>query len=147
MPAGGNITKTDGYAIDVDADVPDMHNYSVLLLQQRTEQIYWTSNFSLLERTLQYLPLALIQFLIPEEIITGNWIREKLLMLSIEINNEGSSGAVSVFGELTSSDPNVVINSSTQAYGNIASGGTVTKTFSVSADENTPSGHSAEFSS
>ncbi len=46
---------------------------------------------------------------------------------------------------MVSSDPYVVINSSTQAYGNIPAGGTVTKSFSVTADQNTPSGHPADF--
>ncbi len=142
IPAGGKITKTDGYAIDVDANVPDMHSIPFLVTATDGANI-WTSNFSLLAHA-PVFTLGSFTISDPGGNNNGKLDPGETVDVSIEINNQGSSGAVSVFGELTSSDPNVVINFSTQAYGNIASGETVTKTFSVSADENTPSGHSAE---
>jgi hypothetical protein len=63
----------------------------------------------------------------------------------IEIKNNGSSGAVSVAGELISSDQYITINSATQTYGNIGQNSSVIKSFSVTAAGNTPTGHSANF--
>ena len=143
VPAGSTITKTDGYAIEVAADVPDLHiiPFSVTATDGANN---WTSNFSLRAHA-PVFTLGSYTISDPGGNNNGKLDPGETVDISIEINNEGSSGAVSVFGELSSTDPNVVINTTTQAYGNIAAGETVTKTFSVSADENTPTGHPAQF--
>ncbi len=143
VPAGGTITMTDGYAINVAADVPDLHTipFSVTATDGANN---WTSNFSL-QAHAPVFTLGSFTISDPGGNNNGKLDPGETADISIEINNDGSSGSVSVFGELTSTDPNVVINTTTQAYGNIAAGETVTKTFSVSADENTPTGHPAQF--
>jgi hypothetical protein len=63
----------------------------------------------------------------------------------IEVTNNGTSGALSVVGDLVSSDPYITINTSSQNYGNITAGGTETKSYSVTADVSAPTGHMAQF--
>ncbi len=143
IPAGGKLTINDGYAIDVAANVPDMHTipFSVTATDGANS---WSSNFSLRAHA-PILTLGSYTISDPGGNNNGKLDPGETVDVSVEIKNDGSSGAVTVFGELTSTDPNVVINNSTQAYGNISAGALVTKTFSVSADENTPTGHPAVF--
>ncbi len=143
VPADGTVTVSDGYAIDVDGNVPDLHNISFLVTASDGAS-NWTSNFSLRAHA-PVLTLGSFTISDPGGNNNGKLDPGETVDILVEVNNEGSSGAVSVFGELTSTDPNVVINNSTQAYGNISAGSVVTKSFSVSADENTPTGHLAEF--
>ena len=133
----------DGFAVDVDANIPDMHN--VLFEVEATDGAnVWTSNFSLQAHAPE-LTVGDYTISDPGGNNNGKLDPGETADVSVEINNEGSSDAVSVFGDLTSTDPYVVINTPSQAFGNIAAGGTVTQTFSVTADENTPTGHLAEF--
>ncbi len=143
VPAGGSVIINDGYALDVNPLIPDMHNIPFSVEATDGANI-WTSSFSLRAHA-PVFTLGSYTISDPGGNNNGKLDPGETVDVSVEINNEGSSGAVSVFGELTSADPNVVINSSTQAYGNIGSGGTVIKSFSVTADENTPAGHNAEF--
>ncbi len=143
VPAGGTLIINDGYALTVDPEIPDMH--SIPFSVEATDGANtWQSNFSLRAHA-PLFTLGSYTISDPGGNNNGKLDPGETVDVSVEINNEGSSGAVSVFGELTSTDPYVVINTSTQAYGNIAAGGTVSKAFSVSADENTPTGHSADF--
>jgi hypothetical protein len=143
VPAGGTVTVNNGYALDVDPNVPDLHvvPFSVVATDGANN---WQSNFSL---TAHAPVLSMGDYSVYDPGGNNNGLLDpgETADVLIEIKNTGTSGAVSVSGELTSTDPNVVINTSSQVYGNIASGESVTKAFSVSADENTPPGHRAYF--
>ncbi len=143
VPAGGTVIMNDGYALDVHGDIPDLHTIP-FSVEATDGANTWTSNFSL-QAHAPVFTLGTYTISDPGGNNNGKLDPGETVDVSVEINNEGSSGAVSVFGELTSADQYVVINNSTQAYGNIPPGGTVTKTFSVSADVTTPTGHPAEF--
>jgi hypothetical protein len=143
VPAGGTLLINDGFALDVDPNIPDMHNIPISVLATDGANT-WQSNFSLRAHA-PLFTLGAYTISDPGGNNNGKLDPGETADISIAINNEGSSDAVSVFGELTSADPNIVINSSTQAYGNIDAGGMVIKSFNVTADENTPTGHSANF--
>ncbi len=143
VPAGGTITLNDGYSIEVDPSIPDLHNvfFSVNATDGAST---WQSNFSL---TAHSPVFALANYTVsdPGGNNNGSLDPGETADVLIEVKNDGSSDAAAVFGELVSADQYIIINSSSQSYGNIGSGETVTETFNVTADANTPAGHSAEF--
>lgn len=143
ISAGEQKLINNGFAISVDPLVPDGHfiNFQVVAADGVNN---WTSNFSLQAHAPS---LALGTFSVSDPLGNNNNALDpgETADVIIEINNDGSSGAVSVIGELLSSDPYITINTSSQAYGNIGAGGTITKSFSVTAGASTPTGHSADF--
>jgi hypothetical protein len=145
IPAGGQIIINDGYALTVDPLVPNSHNVAFQVVA--TDGVNnWLSNFALV--TLSPV-LALGEYYVSDPAPGGNnngsMDPGETVEISVEIKNTGSSGAINVMGELLSGDPYVTINTGTQSYGNIGPGGAVIKTFSVTADINTPSGYSVDF--
>ncbi|HSD64725.1 MAG TPA: C25 family cysteine peptidase [Ignavibacteriaceae bacterium] len=143
VPAGETITINNGFTIVVDPQIPDLH--SIPFSVEATDGANtWQSNFSLRAHA-PLFELGNYTVSDPGGNNNGSLDPGETADLLIEIKNNGSSAAVSVIGELSSTDPYVIINTTTQVYGNIASGESVTKTFSVSADENTPAGHYAQF--
>jgi Peptidase family C25/Propeptide_C25/Peptidase family C25, C terminal ig-like domain/Secretion system C-terminal sorting domain len=143
VAAGGSVIINNGYALDVNPLVPDLHDIPFAV--HATDGVNnWQSNFTLRAHS---PVLILNDFSVSDVGGNNNGVIDpgETGEITIELKNTGSSGAATVFGELVSSDPYVVINSGIQAYGNIASGGTVTKTFSITAGENTPTGHKADF--
>lgn len=141
--AGGTVTINNGFALDVAATVPDLH--SIPFSVEATDGANsWQSTFNLRAHSPVF---ALGNYSVYDPGGNNNGVLDpgETADVTIEIKNTGSSGAVSVFGELTSTDPNVIINSPYQSYGNIASGESIVKSFNVSADQNTPQGHRAYF--
>ncbi len=143
IPSGGQILLPDGYAIQVNPLVPDEHNIAFEVLA--TDGVNnWVSYFSLKAHSPE---LVLGTYSVSDPAGNNNGILDpgETADIIIEIINEGTSGAVNVAGELVCTDPYITINTSSQTYGNIGSGGNVTKSFSVTANSNTPTGHQAAF--
>lgn len=65
--------------------------------------------------------------------------------LSIEVINNGSAGSIAVGGELICLDPYITIDNASMEYGDLEAGETMTKIFTVTAEESTPEGHYVEF--
>jgi hypothetical protein len=143
IPAGGQILLPDGFALEVDALVPDGHNVAFEVIA--TDGVNnWVSYFSL-EAHAPVLGLGEYTVFDPTGNNNGILDPGETADILIDIENTGTSGAVSVTGDLLTSDPYITINSGMQTYGNIGAGGVETKSFSVTADNNTPTGHSAGF--
>ena len=143
IPAGGTILLNDGYAFSVNPLIPDEHNISFEV--RATDGVnLWLSNFSLQAHAPEF---SINSFSVSDPSGNNNGILDpgETADVLIEIKNTGSSEAINVSGELTSIDPNIIINSGSLVYGTIAPGAVVTKSFSVTANINTPSGHSALF--
>ena len=143
IPAGSQVLMPNGYAIDVDPLIPDEHNIAFEVLATDGAN-NWLSYFSLKAHA---PALELGDHTVSDLSGNNNGILDpgETVDVLIEIKNTGSSGAVSVEGELLTSDPYITIGSSTLNYGNIPAGGTETRSYSVTADVNTPTGHSANF--
>jgi hypothetical protein len=144
IPAGGFHSIPDAYAFDVDPLIPDMQNVSFTVVA--TDGVNtWESSFTLKSHAPVF---ALGSYTVsdPGGNNNGSIDPGETVDIIVEIKNDGSSGAVNVFGDLFSGDPYVTINSVAQNYGNIGPGGVVEKTFSVTADQSTPTGHLADFS-
>ncbi len=143
IAAGGQTFITNGYAIQVDALVPDGHNIAFEVLATDGAN-NWLSYFSLQAHS---PVLALGDYEVSDPAGNNNGILDpgETANIIIEVTNSGSSGAMSVVGDLISSDPYITINTSSQNYGNITAGGTETKSYSVTANASAPTGHIAQF--
>ncbi|RKY99185.1 MAG: hypothetical protein DRQ13_02820, partial [Ignavibacteriae bacterium] len=140
---GSIKTIVDGYAFDCDPLVPDGHNILFAVIATDGANI-WESNFSI-EAHSPVFELGAYSVSDPTGNNNGILDPGETADISVEILNTGSSGAVNVMGDLSSTDPYITINSGTQVYGNIAPGASAVKQFSVTADNGTPTGHQAQF--
>jgi hypothetical protein len=143
ISAGAQKLISNGFAVTLNPLVPDGHLIPFTVVANDGVN-NWLSNFSLRA----YSPLlAMGTFSVSDPLGNNNNALDpgETADVMIEIKNNGSSGAVSVAGELVSSDQYITINSATQTYGNIGQNGSVIKSFSVTAAGNTPTGHSANF--
>jgi hypothetical protein len=143
ISAGAQKLISNGFAVTLNPLVPDGHLIPFTVVANDGVN-NWLSNFSLRA----YSPLlAMGTFSVSDPLGNNNNALDpgETADILIEIKNNGSSGAVSVAGELVSSDQYITINSATQTYGNIGQNGSVIKSFSVTAAGNTPTGHSANF--
>jgi hypothetical protein len=143
IPAGGQTLMTDGYSLVVDPLVPDEHNIAFQVVATDGAS-NWLSYFTLKA----HAPILVLgNHSVSDLTGNNNGILDpgETANVLVEIKNTGTSGAVTVAGELLSGDPYIMINSGVQSYGNIQPGSSETKTFSVTADVNTPTGHTAVF--
>ncbi|NWG28168.1 MAG: T9SS type A sorting domain-containing protein [Ignavibacteriaceae bacterium] len=143
ISAGAQKLISNGFAVTLNPLVPDGHLIPFTVVANDGVN-NWLSNFSLKA----YSPLlAMGSFSVSDPLGNNNNALDpgETADVLIEIKNNGSSGAVSVAGELISSDQYITINSATQTYGNIGQNSSVIKSFSVTAAGNTPTGHSANF--
>ncbi len=143
ISAGGQIMINDGYSIGVAPLVPDNHiiTFQVVATDGANN---WLSTFTLKAHA-PVLELGSSSISDPGGNNNGILDPGETADLNIEVKNTGSSGALSVTGDLSTTDPYVTINSVTQNYGIIAPGEAVSKSFSITANVNSPIGHSAEF--
>lgn len=140
---GTTVTMDDAFAFDVDYLIPD--NENVLFDITATDGTdTWVSQIIIKS----YAPvLEFVDFEIDDSSGNNNGRLDpgETVDITVQIANEGSSAAYDVFGELSASDPYIIINSDPQAYGNLIPGNTGEQTFSVTVDASTPEGYTAEF--
>ena len=140
---GTTVTMDDAFAFDVDYLIPD--NENVLFDITATDGTdTWVSQIIIKS----YAPvLEFVDFEIDDSSGNNNGRLDpgETVDITVQIANEGSSAAFDVFGELSASDPYIIINSDPQAYGNLIPGNTGEQTFSVTVDALTPEGYTVEF--
>lgn len=144
IPAEGTATVEDGFGFDVSTATPNNHN--VLFEVTATDGTNnWMSNFSL---PVHAPVLKFDGFSIADPMGNNNGKIDpgETVDITITISNTGSSGSYDVAGLLQSADPYVTIENESMDYGDIAGGGSVEQTYTVTADAITPSGHKADFS-
>ncbi|MBN2172989.1 MAG: T9SS type A sorting domain-containing protein [Bacteroidales bacterium] len=143
IAAGATATVTDGFAYDVANDIPDDHNVSLEVTATDGTNV-WTSYFSIPG----HAPvLGYVDFTISDPTGNNNGKIDpgETVDITIEIENTGSSGAFSILGSLTESDPMMTINDGEFEYGDLEGGNTANGTFSVTASPSTPAGHMVDF--
>ncbi|MCK4312230.1 MAG: carboxypeptidase regulatory-like domain-containing protein, partial [Candidatus Cloacimonetes bacterium] len=145
IPVGGIVTVNDGFAFDVANDIPDGH-YVLFDVSATDGTDVWESSFSIEA----HAPvLEFYEFLI-DDTFSGNgdymWDPGETVDIVVTLANNGSSDAFNVFGELTTSDPYVTLNTTgAQPYGDMIFGNTAEQSFNATSDENTPEAHMVEF--
>lgn len=142
IAAGTSLEVTDGFEIEVAADIPDGH--TIIFDVETTGEDTWNSNFS---ETGHAPVLMLGNYSVSDPAGNGNGKIDpgETVELSIFVNNEGSSDATDVEAVLSSGSEYIEINAATMAYGDISAGGDAEQTYSVTASTDTPPGHSASF--
>ncbi|MFC2103243.1 C25 family cysteine peptidase [Bacteroidota bacterium] len=136
-------TILDAYAFELDYLVPDGHNIPFSVIATDGANV-WESSFSMEA----HAPIfELTDYSVSDPAGNGNGILDpgETGDILVEISNTGSSAAVNVMGDLSIIDPYLTINSSTQIFGNIDAGASVSKEYSVTAESNTPSGYQVQF--
>jgi len=142
IPAGDTITISDGFSLDITADIPDLH--TILFDLESSGDEVWTSNFS----DKGHAPvLTYGGFTISDASGNGNGKVDpgETVELTITVSNEGSSDAAAVEALLDATSQYVSIEQATMTYGPIAAGGSAEQTYMVTASEDTPPGTSAPF--
>ena len=143
MIAGAQILLPNGYALEVDPLIPDGHNIAFEVIA--TDGVNnWISYFSL-EAHAPVIELGTYSVSDPAGNNNGILDPGETVDILVELSNTGSSDAINVMGDLSSFDQYIIINTGVQLYGTLTAGSSVTKTFSVTADINAPSGHQALF--
>jgi PKD repeat protein len=138
------VEITNGFAFDVANDIPDGHYVLVDVTANGDSDATWVSSFSV-EGHAPYLELGEIIISDPFGNNNGKIDPGETVDVIITIENNGTSEAFEVLGELTTSDPYVTIVEGSADYGDIEGENSEQQTFVITADAETPAGHIAEF--
>jgi hypothetical protein len=144
IPAGQTVTQSGAFAFEVDGNVPDGHG--ILFTLEATDGIdTWTSAFIINA----HAPLLEMGSYLIDDTAQGNgdyfWDAGETVDIFITVENNGSSDAFNVMGELLTADPYITINSSQADYGDIAFGGNSEQSFNATSSPSTPQAHIAIF--
>ena len=141
--AGEIKTINNAFAFDIAEDVPDEHSiyFDVIAVSGNS----WESNFTMMA----YSALPEYEsFEVDDSGGNNNGILDpgETATIIISMANNGTADALNVFGELTSSDTFITVNTiDPQDFGNIAAGDVASAGFSVSVELTAPAGHNAAF--
>jgi len=144
IPAGQIVTQSGAFAFEVDGNVPDGHG--ILFTLEITDGTdTWTSTF-IINAHAPILEMGSYQI---DDTAQGNgdyfWDAGETVDIFITVENNGSSDAFNVEGELFTADPYITINSSQAAYGDISYGGNSEQSFNATSSPSTPQAHMAIF--
>ncbi len=139
------VTVENGFTFEVANNIPDgtKINFSVSSEDGVSREV-WESSFFLVA----HAPVMnFTSFTIDDNAGNQNGRIDpgETVDLIVDLSNNGSSEAFSVIGNLSSSNQYITINNFDVDYGNINGEETVSGTFSVTADLETPDGNEAEF--
>jgi len=144
IPAGQTVTQNGAFAFEVDGDVPDGHG--ILFTLEATDGTdTWTSTFIINA----HAPVLEMGSYLIDDTAQGNgdyfWDAGETVDIFITVENNGSSDAFNVMGELLTADPYITINLSQADYGDIALGGSSEESFNATSSPSTPQAHMAIF--
>jgi PKD repeat protein len=144
IAAGTTAVVTDGFAISVAGNIPDLEPVSMEVTATDGSDT-WFSYISIEAHSpvLEFLGFVIAD---PAGNNNGKIDPGETVDITINIENSGSSGAFNVSGVLTENDPFVTINTSQMSFGNISGGSQADAVYSVTAAFNTPAGHLADLS-
>lgn len=144
IPAGATIGIDNGFEVQVAQDVPDGHVIQFTVVSMSGTDV-WSSMFT----SVAHAPvLALGAVSVSDASANNNGIFEagETVEVTVALNNNGSSTAFALVGELTSVDPYIIISTLNQDFGDINPLSNSAKTYVVSALPNAPAGHVATLS-
>ncbi|HPE55698.1 MAG TPA: C25 family cysteine peptidase [Bacteroidales bacterium] len=141
----GNIVEGIGaFEIEVAQDAPDMHNAMFEIEFSDGSKSLWISNLSV---TLHAPVMEMGEYTINDASGNNNGKIDpgETVLLTINLNNNGTSDAYNLTGEISCADPYISINQSTDDFGDIGAGGNGSATFELTANLSTPAGHAVTF--
>ena len=137
------VTVTDGFCFDVANNIPDLHSVIFNVVATDGTDI-WESSFAI-EAHAPILEYADYEISDPTGNNNGRIDPGETVDLIITISNSGSSEAYNVIGELICEDQYITLNENINSYGNMTGYGSVESSYSITAEENTPGGYTADF--
>ena len=146
LAPGDTLGKYNGYRFTLADSVPDMEGIDFTIVAKDTSDQTWELFFTVIAHApvLQYVSYEIID-------TTGNGNGNGRLdagetaELKVRVTNSGSANAFNVAEELSTNNNWVSIENSTQSLGDINAGDTITTSYSVTADGDTPQGYLAWF--
>jgi hypothetical protein len=144
IPAGATIGIENGFEVQVADNVPDGHVIQFKVVSMSGTEV-WSSMFT----SVAHAPeMALGNIVLSDASANNNGIFEagETVDVTVSLNNDGSSAAFALVGELSSVDPYIIISTLSQDFGDINPLSNSAKTYVVSALPNAPAGHVATMS-
>ncbi|MEZ5083862.1 MAG: C25 family cysteine peptidase, partial [Bacteroidales bacterium] len=144
IAAGAIVSGDDAFEILIAEDTPDNHNAIFEVEFTDDSKATWISTLSV---TFHAADMAIAEYTILDATGNNNGKIDpgETVNIMIGIENNGSSDAYNLNGELTSTDSYITIVQGSQSFGNVNSGASATQSFTISADINTPAGHTVTF--
>lgn len=138
------VSLTGVFGIDIAEDIPDGHTMTFLLTaNDGTDE--WESNFTITGHA-PVVEFADYSISDPTGNNNGKIDPGETVEVLVSLMNDGTSGAYTLMGELTSPSAFVTINTTDpQEFGDVEPGGEAMASFEVTADESTPAGQIAVF--
>jgi len=141
VPAHDTVAVENGFSFSLANTIPDLHVIPFHFTATSGSEI-WSGNFNI---TAHAGILKYISFTIDDAIQgngNGKADANEIFDLVVKVKNAGTAPATAVVGQISFNDPNLTLLSSpTQAYGNLAEGEMLSKTYTVQTAPNSPSGH------
>ncbi len=142
LAPGDTLGKYNGYRFTLSDSVPDLEGIDFTIVAQDTSDHTWELFFTVIAHApvLQYLSYEIID-------TTGNGNGNGKLdagetaELKVLVTNSGSANAFNVVEELSTNNNWISIENNTQSLGDIAAGNTISTSYSVTADGDTPQGY------
>ena len=136
------VNVEDAFEIEVSNDIPDGHGIIFNVVADGGET--WESSFSLsaVAGVLEYADYTIMD---PEGNNNGKLDPGETVDLYVTVHNAGGASVENIMGELTTTDMYITIDDSEMDFGDLDADGTAEAAYVVSAEEDTPAGHIAEF--
>ncbi len=140
IPAHDTVAMVNSFSLSLANEIPDLHvvpfHYTAI-----SGNDVWSGNFSVTAHAgvLNYTLFTI------DDSQTGNGNGKadpgETFNVSVSIKNTGSSSTLNTEGQISFNDPYLsLLSSPLQNYGNLSAGESATRTFTMLADINTPTG-------
>ncbi|MBN2175241.1 MAG: T9SS type A sorting domain-containing protein, partial [Bacteroidales bacterium] len=144
MQPGSIVSIEDCFQFEVDHLIPDNENI-FFNLEATDGADTWVSQIVIKSHApvLEFMGFEISD---PAGNNNGRIDPGETVDIMITVENSGSSDAMNVLGEMGSSDPFIILNTTSQNYGFLNAGSQAHKTYSVTAVASTPEGHQVDYS-
>jgi len=144
ITSGGTVTKSDAFAFTVAGNIPDKHIINFILNISDNASNSWSSPFSITA----HAPSLFADNLIIDDFLGGNGNNRldpgETIVIIIKTENKGMADALAVTGTLSSSNPNITVNTLSSNIGNISSGGFGFAVFNITVSNSAVAGDLAD---
>jgi PKD repeat protein len=145
IDAGATANAIGAFEITVAEDAPDGHSAFIEIVFNGDGDGEWEGSMSI---ALHAAVLEMGEYTISDPTGNNNGKIDpgETVLFTINVENNGTSDAYNVFGELICVDPFLTIESDPLNYESIGAGLSGEQVFTATADINTPTGHATDLS-
>ena len=135
------IDLTDAFSFDVANNIPNEHSFSLILTMSENGRETWESVINMVA----YAPIINFDNVLVANDENGILDAGETADLVVNLLNEGGASAENIQVTLNSNDEYITVNSGSSELGLLQANGSGTVNFTVTASEETPIGHVADF--